>query len=238
MSETIRNDGQGSTESIVNKCIWCNRKFTRASTLVSHICESKRRHQNQNLKHVQIGFEAFNKFYKILQNSKHKSYIDFMKSPYYLAFVKLGRYVIEVGCFAIPSYIDWLLKNSIPLDKWNTDSIYTIWLTEWMYREDHWDGATRSFESMTDWANEHKSVFNHYFKYAASSKIIADIQTGRVSGWVIYGSNEGQTWLSALSDSELKYVWNLVDSDKWQKKIKLNKESYTDIHDLCMQAGL
>lgn len=242
MAESTIRPRRGITKEVavdtVNKCIWCDREFTKLSTLAKHLCERKRRHNNQSLKHVQIGFQAFNKFYKVLQNTKVKTYIDFMNSPYYLAFIRLGHYVIDVNCFNVQSYIDWVIRNSVPIDKWNTDKIYSVWLHDWTYKEDHWDAANRSFETMADWAVEHKSVFNHYFKYATNSRIIADIQKGSISGWIVYCSDTGRNWLQSLNDSELNYVWDLVNSDKWQKKFKDYKEFYKDIKDLCRQAGL
>ena len=56
-------------------CVHCGKKFMKPKTLVSHMCESKRRAMQKNEKRVQVGFMIFNRFCQIAQNSKSRNYM-------------------------------------------------------------------------------------------------------------------------------------------------------------------
>ena len=77
-----------------HRCEFCNGEFVRESTLMTHMCESKRRWMNKDLQGNRIAFQAWNEFYKKnTTNKKKKTYEDFIKSAYYTAFVKFGNYL-------------------------------------------------------------------------------------------------------------------------------------------------
>ena len=94
-------------------CRYCNKTYSKESTLIAHLCEPKRRHQQQNETGVQFGFKAYLRFYEITQGSaKLKTYDDFVASPYYSAFVKFGRHLVAIKAVNVGSFTDWLLKNN------------------------------------------------------------------------------------------------------------------------------
>ena len=94
--------------------------------MAKHICENKRRWQDKDLKGNRIAFHAWINFYaKHTPTKKQKTYLDFIKSSYYLAFVKFGHYCVNVNAINIARYADWLLSNQIKIDKWISDTNYT-----------------------------------------------------------------------------------------------------------------
>ena len=100
-------------------CKYCNKGFKKESTLAVHLCEPKRRYSQQNEKGVQLGLQAYLRFYEMTQGSaKYKTYDDFAKSPYYGAFVKWGRHCVNINAINVKAYIEWLLKNNKKLDYW------------------------------------------------------------------------------------------------------------------------
>lgn len=220
------------------KCEYCDREFTREKTLSTHMCEPFRRHKNKDLKHVQLAFQIYQIFYKSVQSRVNKTYVDFCNSPYYLACVRWGRYVLEINCFNILGYANWLIKNQVPIDKWTLDTVYTKWVADFVYVEDHWDAATRSLETMQAWALEKQTVLNHYFRYATTSRIILDLQTAKVTGWMVFCSDTGQAWLSNLQPEEIGLIWELINPDKWKKKFKERPDAQSDILNLSKEANL
>ena len=67
-------------------CQYCKKSFARENTLAIHLCEPKKRRQEQNETGVRIGFNAYLKFYEMTQGSaKLKTFEDFAESAYYRA---------------------------------------------------------------------------------------------------------------------------------------------------------
>ena len=105
-------DGMTSELSQNYKCRYCDKEFRKESTLTAHLCEQKRRWQQESETGVQFGLRAYLRFYEVTQgSSKLKSYSDFASSPYYNAFVKYGRYQVSIRAINSNSFTDWLLKN-------------------------------------------------------------------------------------------------------------------------------
>jgi hypothetical protein len=107
------------------KCRYCEKDFSKESTLAVHLCEPKRRWQQEKETGVQLGLRAYLRFYEITQGSaRMKSYEDFVSSPYYNAFVKWGRHMVGIRGINPPQFLEWLLKNNKKIDQWCKDEFY------------------------------------------------------------------------------------------------------------------
>jgi hypothetical protein len=224
------------------KCKYCSKAFVKESTLASHLCEQKRRAQQQNETGVQIGYQAYLRFYEITQGStKNKSYEDFATSPYYLAFVKYGRYLVSIRAVNTASFTTWLLKNNKKLDYWTKDSFYEEWLREYIKREAVQDALERALKEMTEYAESHpelKNGFTDYFRYANSNRICHHIVSGRISPWVVFNCSTGVEFLDRLDDTQVNIVIKYIDPDFWQKKF-IDYLSDTEwAKDILNKAGL
>jgi len=59
-------------------CEFCKKEFARESSIAVHMCEPKRRRMEQSERGVQLGFQAYIKFYEMAQGSaKLKTFEDF-----------------------------------------------------------------------------------------------------------------------------------------------------------------
>ena len=106
------------TKSEMYACKYCGREFRRESTLAVHVCEQKKRFQEEKEVGVQIGLQAYLRFYTVTQGSaKLKTYTDFAKSPYYKAFVKFGRYCVDINAINVPKFLAWLLNQNKKIDE-------------------------------------------------------------------------------------------------------------------------
>ena len=137
-------------------CKYCKKTFRKESTLQTHMCESKRRWQQEKESWVQLGLSAYLRFYELTQGSiKSKSYADFANSPYYSSFVKFGAYCQQIRCINFKNYLEWLLKNNKKLDQWCKDSFYSDWLLQYMSKEAVQDALERALSHMQRVAEEH-----------------------------------------------------------------------------------
>ena len=202
-------------------CKYCEKEYSKESTLAVHLCEPKRRWQQEKETGVQLGLRAYLQFYEVTQGSaKLKSYEDFVASPYYNAFVKFGRHLVSIRAINGTSFTNWLLKNNKKLDQWCKDSFYEEWLHEYIRREAVQDAMERALKEMEDYASGDSGIasFSHYFKYGNTNRICHHIVTGRVSPWVVFNCSSGVDFLGNLTEEQIVLVMPYIDPDFWNRK--------------------
>ena len=97
----------------MTQCQYCKKDFARETSLAVHVCEPKRRRQERAERGVELGFQAYIRFYEMSQGSARlKTFDDFADSPYYRAFVKFGRYCVSTRTINPKQFLEWLLKNN------------------------------------------------------------------------------------------------------------------------------
>ena len=214
----------GMTEAVSEfVCQYCEKPFRKESTLTVHLCENKRRWQQENETGVQFGLRAYLQFYETTQGSARlKSYTDFVASPYYNAFVRYGRHLVAIRAINSNSFTSWLLKNNKKLDQWTKDSFYEEWLIEYTRRESVQDALERALKEMEDYATGDSGIasFSHYFRYGNANRICHHISTGRVSPWVVYNCSSGVEWLDTLGEEHLALVIPYIDPDFWSRRFQ------------------
>jgi len=220
-------------------CKYCKKSFKRESTLTAHACEKKRRYQQKDEKGVRIGFQAYLRFYEYTQNhSKLKSDYDFINSPYYTAFVKFGRYCIDINAVNIPRFIDYVITNNKKLDYWTKDSLYEEYLNDMLLTEDPTYALQRAIEYSIDWAKNNSADSKDLLRYGNTNVICHAITTGKISSWVLYNCDSGTDFLNRLSSEQTEMIWTFIDPDIWQQKIANNKNDVIYIQSMLEKAGM
>lgn len=205
-------------------CQYCRKSFVKESTLASHVCERKRRFQQENEVGVQWGFRAYQTFYQTTQNAARvKTYEEFVDSSYYTAFVRFGRHAHSIHCFNFANFTIWLLKNNVKLDQWCRDSNYQEWLLAYLKKESVNDALERSLQSILDYVQEHEQYRNgvaDYFRLVNENRICYHISSGRVSAWAVFNCNTGTDFLTRLNEEQLSNIMLYIDPDYWQAKFR------------------
>ena len=214
-------------------CEFCNRTFLRESTIAKHICEYKHRWQEKDKRGNQIGFQGWLHFYKNnTASEKKRTYLDFIKSSYYTAFVKFGSYCVDANVLNVQRYIDWLLKNKIRIDVWNTDSSYTKFLIEYLRSEDPLDAIHRSVETTMNMAVEQKLLAKDLLRYGNKNKICYAVTTGKISPWMLYQCDSGIQFMNTLDQSQVKLIIDYIDPEKWAIKFKRDPEIVKSVKEI------
>ena len=220
------------------KCQYCLRDFVRESSLSVHVCEQKKRHLEQNEAGVRLGLQAYLKFFELTQGSaKNKTFKDFASSPYYKAFVKFGRYCVEIKAVNPARFVEYVLKQNKKIDYWCSDKLYTEYLVEHLKVESVQDALTRAIEYGIDWSEKTESPAHDCLRYGNPNTIIYAITTGRISAWVIYNCESGQKFLNNLTSEQLAIIWTYVDADVWQRKFKEYSDDQGYARSILKQAG-
>jgi len=224
------------------KCKYCEKTYRKESTLFAHLCEQKRRWQQEKETGVQLGLKAYLRFYELSQGSaKLKTYADFVTSPYYNAFVKFGRYSQSIRCINFGNYLDWLLRNNKKIDRWCSDQLYTEWLPEYLKKEATQDALERALKEMTEYAETHPELrngFSDYFRYGNANRICYHISTGRISPWVIYNCGSGIQFLEELNEEQTVIILPWIDPEYWQRRFHDYLADAEWVKDILQKAGL
>jgi hypothetical protein len=205
----------------MTQCQYCKKDFVKETSLAVHLCEPKRRRQERSERGVELGFQAYIRFYEMTQGSaKLKTFDDFADSPYYRAFVKFGRYCVSTRTINPKQFLEWLLKNNKKIDRWASDQLYTEYLIQYLPLENVSDALARAVEFGMDWAEKHSAQPQDCLRYGSSFAMCNAVTTGRISPWVIYNCESGQRFLNELTAEQVSMVWPYSDSDVWQKKFR------------------
>ena len=219
-------------------CDFCGRTFLRETTVAKHLCEYKQRWMNKDLQGNRIGFQAWLQFYKKNSATKKKrTYEEFIKSAYYTAFVKFGTYCSDANVLNVSRFVDYLLKNQIKIDTWNTDTNYTKFLVEYLREEDPLDAVARSIETTQKIAEIETIQTRDVLRYANRNRVCHAITTGKISPWMLYQSESGTKFLDELDQTQVKMVIDYINPELWAIKFKRNSDKVIEVKGLLYAAG-
>jgi len=221
------------------KCEHCGKKFAKEKTLLVHVCEKKRRYLARNEKHTQMGLLTYQKFYEVAQMGKSpKTFEDFIKSPYYNAFIKFGSFLVNTKPIYPERFINYVIGSGVKLDHWCRDELYDSYLIE-LIKEEPADGAIqRTIQSMMDWADEKEAEWEHYFSYANLNRATNDIRQGRISPWVLLNSKAGKKMLSNMNDEQLSIIAPMIDPMFWKKRFQSLPADVELVKDVIAEANI
>jgi len=223
------------------KCKYCEKEYRRESTLAAHMCETKRRYQQEKEVGVQFGFQAYLRFYEMTQGSaKMKNYEDFVKSPYYSAFVKFGRHMISIRAVNPKMFIEWVLKENKKLDRWCQESVYNEFLTQYIRKEAVQDALERALTEIQDYVDETEGIagLKDYFRYGNTNRIISHINNGRVSPWIVFNCDSGVEFLDKLNEEQIALIIETIDPTHWQRKFVDYLADTEWVKSILKEAGL
>lgn len=203
------------------ECGFCQRSFQRETSLAVHMCEPKRRHSERSERGVELGLQAFLKFYETLQGtSRLKTWDDFVASSYYRAFVKWGRYCVGTRVIQPEQFLAWLLRTNQKIDRWASDAVYTQYLVQYLPQESVQDALRRAESWSLTWSDQTGSPARDCLRYGNHHAICHAVTAGRLSAWVLYNCDSGQAFLANLAATDMQIIWPYIDSDVWGRRLR------------------
>ena len=221
-------------------CKYCKTEFTKESTLAVHMCEPKRRWKQKDEWFVQLGFRAYQHFYKqtMTQAVKERTYDDFSKSRYYTAFTKFGRYLVDVNVIDPTDYVNYLIKNVVNIDRWHLDSVYEKYVKEHSKKEEARNAVERGIIMMKRWEDETGQSWNLFLENITPNRAVHYIRCGKISPWILYNSKSGVKLLQSLNDEQVSLVNDYIDPDFWTAKFQMANEDVKFVEQILERAGI
>ncbi len=222
------------------ECKFCKKTFGSERTLLSHLCEPKRRWNNRNEKNVQLAFRCFQHFWRVTATNmkSEKTYDDFMTSKYYLAFVKFANYIMGVYIANVESYIEWLLKQRTRIDRWSSDEVYEAYIKEFNFRESVDRAVERTVLELQKWSQDTSKPWNSFFSQVSQPRAIQMIRAGKISPWILYNSQSGLQWLESLNEEQMIMINDYINPNDWGQRFSNSPEDVKFVLDLTKKAEL
>ena len=225
-----------------HECEFCHKLFAKESTLISHVCEPRRRHQNQKLTYVRKAFLAWQLFHQSLSPSKKaicaKTYQEFASSNLYTAFVKFGSWCEEQQVQEFNCFVHWLLKSNVKLDAWCDRNAYDIYLKDLIDSESSEQAISRSLNTINRWSLETNHPWQQFFIVAGTNLVINWITQGRISPWVLFNCDSAVTFLERCSPEQLGILQETANIRKWKIKLMRDQSAADIIKSTLRDAGL
>lgn len=220
-------------------CAYCNKSFTKEKTLTVHMCEQKRRHMVQNDLPVRLAFRSYQQFYTKNTNSKKpKSYSEFAKSPYYTAFVRFGKHMLDINAIDPEQFVDFVLRMGVKLDNWCKDTVYEEYVRDLTKRESVDRAVERNILLMKQWSIQEEQEWTQFFARITPQLAVHWIRTGRISPWIIYACDAAQNLLDRMNDEQITMIAEYIDPIYWRKRVIKQKEDVEWIKTVFEQAGV
>jgi len=221
-------------------CEYCGTGYTKEKTLSVHVCEQKRRHLQKNEKRVQLGFYAFNQFYKLSAGAKkEKTYDEFCKSSYYNAFVKFGSFISNVRPLYPEKYIDYVVTSGVKLDHWCREEMYEKYAIELIRKEGVETALERSIMTMMEWAEENSPApWNHYFQHVSLNRAVWHIKDGKISPWLILNCKSGKQLLNQFNEEQLSIIYHIMNPEHWAMRFNRQPKDVQLVKDVAKESNL
>lgn len=207
-----------------HECSFCNKLFTRPSSLNVHICEPKRRWMNKDDKHVRIAFASWLHWCKktgLYMNKKAAlTYDDFMKSSSYITFVKFGLFVEEYHLVNYLTYLDFMIKNNYKAQDWCKDSVYEYFVKMNIRQESVEDAIQRTVTFIEKWSADNGETWNDFFHQISSQQALDWLRAGRISPWIFFTSEKAQELMGHMTDEQILLLDRYLDIKWWSQAMR------------------
>ena len=208
------------------KCRFCNKDFVREATLISHICEKKRRMNAKDEKQNRIAYQSWLIYRKaMIANTKNdKPYDDFINDRYYLDFMKLAKRIIDLNLDKPEEFVKFVLKNSVRIDDWCKDIVYETYIKDRTFKETVERAIERSLLNMKEWSEKTGANWEDYFVKVNTIDAVQDIRMGRISPWCTFSTDQGSRLIDRLEPGQQQVLIDYLDPKKWRIKVKRQQQ--------------
>jgi hypothetical protein len=235
------SDSRKASTQEGHNCTFCGKSFVREHSLIRHLCTTKKRFLDQDRQDVRFGFIAYRIFYEIHYRNRKTAITreHFQKSSVYDAFVRFGKYVVDVKAIAPEEFIRYAVQSKLPVDRWcKSDRLYMEYVRNLNKVEDSTRAIERTLLLAESWAHKEGKEIRDFFREIALPLAVQWLMSGRISPWAIFNSESGKELLARLSDEQINLVSTAIDMKFWKKKFLENIDDVHRIQEFLASEGI
>lgn len=222
-----------------NICKFCSKGFSSERTLIAHMCPKKRRFADKDQPGSLLGFRVYQRFYEFATTAPEpRTFMEFIFSPHYMAFVKFARYVIDLGPLSSDRFIDHVIKNGIKMKQWNNPDVYEKWLVEHLRKEPVAVALERGVLTMDAWATEQGLEYTDFYSKVHTVEAVQLIRSGKLSPWVLYVSENSTDLLGRMNAEQNKILFSILDVNMWNFVFHKRLDDVRFAKEILGEAGL
>lgn len=219
-------------------CEYCGHSFRREKTLINHACEPRRRWLNKDHQNSILAFAAFDLFFQKMAPNQKRDFQTFIKSNYYSGFIKWADFVIANDVSMSKQYLNYLIDNQIPLDKWDKDFNLEKFIKSYVMKESPESGVARSVEYLEKWSVYNQKSLKEFFVEEQSNKIILQFKLGKLSPWFLFVSDVASQWFESLNDDQQMAMQKIIDPKIWIRKVALHRDDVKELKRILQESSL
>lgn len=223
-------------------CEYCKKSFKRENSLFSHSCDKKTRWFRKDTVESRLAFQAWNRFHVLATAHKNPEFYtnfrNFIDSQYYNAFYKFGKHLAENDIIEPGKFIDYVIKMSLPIDKWTSDAVYDQYILNLIKNETSEFAIERSFKQISKWSTDTKNIWTEFFRLVNTNQAVLWIKAGRLSPWLLYNAESAVDFFNRCTPEQLTMIKEWAPISIWKVKFDKNKESCEVIRQTLKETGM
>jgi len=203
------------------KCKYCSKDFARENTLMSHMCEQKRRMICKDDKQNRIAYQSWLIFRRIsIANVKtDKPYSDFATNTYFIGFMKLSKYMIDLNMSDTEDFVRYLIKNSIKMRDWTKTFVLDEYVKQKLRTETADRAIERTILHIQEWSESVNKDWREYFKTVPPAQFVHDFKLGRLSPWCLFATDQGSRLVDRLEPGQVEDLVKFVEPQSWRARM-------------------
>jgi hypothetical protein len=222
-------------------CEFCHKSFVQESTLVSHMCEPKRRHNLKQSPQVQQAYVIYTQISQQLNPRSKKlvpTYQEFSHSHMWSQLVRFVSWCEEQLVQEPEQFVRWLMQQHVKLDAWCDRKQYDEFLTVLLLSEPAEQALCRSLKTMHEWHINTQKPFTEFFACVNTHQCVSWISQGRMSAWLLYNCESAEKLFVRCTPEQLMHIAHHAPITKWKVKFLRLTSEVTHIKLTLAQAGL
>ena len=222
------------------KCKYCNKSFAKETTLISHMCEQKRRALAKDDKQNRIAYQLWLQYRRLsMANVKHdKPYEEFTTNKYFTGFMKLAKRIIDLNIRPPEDFLRFIVMNSVKMHDWCKDFVYEEYIKSMLKSESVDRAVERSILYMKEWAESTGNNWQEYFVKVPTTLAMNDIKMGRISPWCTFATDQGSRLIDRMDETEVVSLIDYLEPKSWKVRVKRQAQDASWIQEVFNQAEI